>query len=151
MGFFFFFSCNHSLSTKIKILKLDTWHNIKFQLKSKFNLDSNCFFNQKKTQESNNLTSIFWCFQHIHLVCIWETRFVLPTSAFPCFFSHNCWLFLMYNTRQWVPCTVHRTHKLHFSIIFSLKMGLGIIHTFKNYFVIVFIIFNKISCIQTNP
>ena len=23
----------------------------------------------------------------------------------------------------WVPCTVHETHKLHFSAIFSLKMG----------------------------
>ena len=57
--YFLFFAHNNSLGTKIKILELDTWHNIKVQLKSKFNLDSNCFFNQNKTQESCNLTSIF--------------------------------------------------------------------------------------------
>ena len=29
-----------------------------------------------------------------------------------------------FSEHQWIPCTVHRTHKLHFSSTFSLKMGL---------------------------
>ena len=40
-----------------------------------------------------------------------------------------------------------RTHKFYFSVTFSLKMGLMTIHTFKNYFAIVFSVsvfsFNK--------
>ena len=29
-----------------------------------------------------------------------------------------------FSEHQWIPCTVHKTHKLHFSSTFSLKMGL---------------------------
>ena len=38
-----------------------------------------------------------------------------------------------------------------FLVTFSLKIGLSTIHTFKNYFAIVFLIFNKINNIQMNP
>ena len=38
-----------------------------------------------------------------------------------------------------LPCTIYEFHKLHFSVIFSLKW----VHIFTNYFVIVFSIFNK--------
>ena len=33
----------------------------------------------------------------------------------------------------------------------NLKIGPTALFTFKNYFIIVFLVFNKISCLQTNP
>ena len=53
---------------------------------------------------------------------------------------------------QWVSCTVYGIHKLLFSTIFFIKNGShGTIHTFKNYFAIVFSIFSKINSIQMDP
>ena len=47
-------------------------------------------------------------------------------------------------------CIVHGTHN-HF-IQKNIKNGShGIIHTFKNYFAIVFWVFSKIKCIQMDP
>ena len=44
--------------------------------------------------------------------------------------------------------TVHETYN-HFIEKKNIKNGsYGTIHTFKNYFVTVFLVFNKISCIQ---
>ena len=43
---------------------------------------------------------------------------------------------------QWVPCTVHGTHKYFFNKIF-IKIGShSTIYTFKNYFVTVFWVFS---------
>jgi len=47
---------------------------------------------------------------------------------------------------QWVPCTVHGTHKPF------IKNGFhGTIYIFKNYFATLFSVFSKISGIQTDP
>ena len=55
------------------------------------------------------------------------------------------WLF------QWVPCTMHGTHKLLFFNKTFIKNGShNTIHTFKNYFATVFSVFSKISGIQTH-
>ena len=43
--------------------------------------------------------------------------------------SHNIWLFNPFFAHQWVPCTVHGTHKPHFLAIFLLKMGPTILFT----------------------
>ena len=46
-------------------------------------------------------------------------------------------------------CIIYGIHKLHFLAIFFIKNGShSIIHTFKNYFAIVFLVFSKIICIQ---
>ena len=51
-------------------------------------------------------------------------------------------------TVQYYSCTVHRTHK-HFIQKKKIKnRSHDTIHTFKNYFVTVFSVFSKISCIQ---
>ena len=88
------------------------------------------------------------------------------------FFTISTWT----QTCQWISCTVHETHyhfqhphislKWHCQWIRALFMGPTnifftkiliknefhvTIHIFKNYFVIVFLAFNKISCIQMNP
>ena len=52
---------------------------------------------------------------------------------------------------QWVPCTIYGTHKSLFSAKLSLKMSFTVLFTHKNYFTIVFSVFNKITDIQTHP
>ena len=55
-------------------------------------------------------------------------------------------------SNQWVPCTVHGTHKsLFFNKTFIKNGSHGNIHTFKNYFAIIFSVFSKINYIQTDP
>ena len=50
--------------------------------------------------------------------------------------------FPTFSAYQWVPCTVHGTHKPHISTIFFIKnRSHGTIHTFKNYFAIMFFSF----------
>ena len=56
-------------------------------------------------------------------------------------------------TVQETKYTVHGTHN-HFiqkKNIYIKNRSHGTIHIFKNYFAIVFSVFNKISCIQTDP
>ena len=70
-------------------------------------------------------------------VCVWR---------FPFFF------FFFFYACQWVgdKVTVHGTHN-HF-IKKKFKNGsFGTIHTFKNYFATLFLVFSKISCIQMDP
>ena len=43
---------------------------------------------------------------------------------------------------QWVLCTIHRTHNFFLIKTFIKNRFYDIIHTFKNYFVTVFSIFN---------
>ena len=73
-------------------------------------------------------------------------------SIFPATFSLKIGpmvLFILSN--QWVPCTVHGTHKsLFFNKTFIKNGSHGNIHTFKNYFAIMFSVFSKISGIQTD-
>ena len=63
-------------------------------------------------------------------------------------FSHIC-LHLAFahgysSVCQWVPCTVHGIHKhIFFSKIFIKNEPHDTIHTFKNYFVIVFSVFRN--------
>ena len=62
--------------------------------------------------------------------CVWEAHFALSrrTFAFQFFFfpSHN---FLTFLPRTVLPCTIHESHKLHFSTTFSLKMGFTVLFT----------------------
>jgi len=61
---------------------------------------------------------------------------------------------LVYNAHQWIPCTVHEIHKLHFLTTFSLKIGLTIQFTYLKIILLQcfqFSIFNKLSYIQTEP
>ena len=55
---------------------------------------------------------------------------------------------------QWVPCTVHGTHKPLFSQKLSLKIGLTTLFTHLKIILLQcfqFSVFNKISGIQTHP
>ena len=53
---------------------------------------------------------------------------------------------------QWVLSNIHKTRKTSFFSKTFIKNGLhGTIHTFKNYFAIMFSVFSKISSIQTHP
>ena len=57
---------------------------------------------------------------------------------------------------SWVPWIVHGTHKLHFSEIFSLKIGPTVLFThlkiiLLQYFQFSVFSFSKISSIQTDP
>ena len=66
--------------------------------------------------------------------------------------ASGVFLFFFFYARQWVgdKVTVHGTHN-HF-IKKKIKNGsYGTIHTFKNYFATVFLVFSKISCIQMDP
>ena len=69
------------------------------------------------------------------------------------FFFCTFWL-----SQQWTvhPCTVHGSHKVHFSATFSLKLGLTTLFRHLNiillqYFQFSVFSFNKISSIQTDP
>ena len=45
-------------------------------------------------------------------------------------FTH-CWAVIFdISMHQWIPCTVHETHKNHFSATFSLKMSLTALFTY---------------------
>ena len=68
-------------------------------------------------------------------------------------FSRTFWL-----SQQWTvhQCTVHGSHKVHFSATFSLKLGLTTLFKHLNiillqYFQFLVFSFNKISSIQTDP
>ena len=61
-----------------------------------------------------------------------------------------------FSAHQWVTCTVHDTHKLHFSTTFSLKMGSTALFTHLKIillqcFQFSIFSFSKISSIQTDP
>ena len=43
--------------------------------------------------------------------------------------SRTIWLFSHISAHQWVPCTVHKTHKPHFLAIFLLKIGPTVLFT----------------------
>ena len=47
--------------------------------------------------------------------------------------------------------TVHGTHNYFIQKKIIKNGSHNTIHTFKNYFAIVFLVFSKISCIQTDP
>ena len=82
--------------------------------------------------------------------CVWEARFALPRCTFAFqiffFFSRNFLTFL-----SWIvlPCTVHGSHKLHFSATFSLKMGPTILFTHLKIILLQY--FSVFNCIQTDP
>ena len=66
--------------------------------------------------------------------------------------SHIIWLFNHISAHQWVPCTIHWTHKPYFSAIFLLKMSShGTIHILKNYFATVFSVFSKNKLYPNGP
>ena len=59
-----------------------------------------------------------------------------------------------FSEHQWIPCTVHKTHKLHFSSTFSLKMGLTALFMHLKIILLQcfqFSISATISSIQTDP
>ena len=68
----------------------------------------------------------------------------------------NILTFQPFSAYQWVPCTVYRTHKFHFSATFSSKMGSTALFTYLKIILLQcfqFSVFNfsKISYIQTDP
>ena len=50
-------------------------------------------------------------------------RFQFARFLFFFFIAAVVDFYAVYSAHQWVLCTVHGTHKFHFSAIFSLKMG----------------------------
>ena len=68
-------------------------------------------------------------YPNINLVCIWihvcgrHLRFMF---FFLCGEKHFSGVVFSF---QWVPCTVHGTHKPFYFVIFSLKMGFTILFT----------------------
>ena len=90
-------------------------------------------------------------------MCVWEVQNLSGrlgsafcashVCIFVCllfFLSRDCWLWGVNSAHQWVPCTVHRTHKPHFLVTFFIKNGShDTIHTFKNYFATVFSVVSK--------
>ena len=82
-------------------------------------------------------------------MCVWVLRLA---SAFGFFF-----FFLApmnsnphYSCKRITQCTVHKVYN-HFIQKKIIKNGShSTIYTFKNYFAIVFLVFSKISCIQTD-
>ena len=69
-------------------------------------------------------------------------------SDFFFFPSYNFLTFLPWTV---LPCTVHRFHKLHFSITFSLKIGLTVLFTHLKIILLQCFQFSVFSCIQTDP
>ena len=62
------------------------------------------------------------------------------------------WLFSSFSSHSWVPYTVHETHKLHFSVTFSLKIGLTTLFTnLKIILLQVFSIFSKNKLYPNGP
>ena len=119
---------------------------------------------------------------NIHLVCVWIAFLAVQRLHFPFFFffyffekriSHgnmsvsesralcmgpttslNVQIFHWNVTVQWVPCTVHETHKPLLSTKLLLKMGPMVLFTHLKIILLQcfqFSIFCKISGIQTNP
>ena len=69
--------------------------------------------------------------------------------------SRTIWLFLPFSAHQWVLWIVQENHKSHFSITFSLKMGLIVLFTYLKivllqYFQFSVFSFSKINFIQTD-
>ena len=82
-----------------------------------------CLYIQK-----NQLSTCLDSMSHVH---------VLLKSAFSFFFFKPAFVDIF--TVNSAPIHCSQTYKLHFSTTFSIKNGsYGIIHTFKNYFVIMF-------------
>ena len=105
---------------------------------------------------------IFYALSYIHTshctVPVWIQMIVEFAFLFYIF------LFLFLFSPQWLtsqlwivhPCTVHGSHKLHFSVTFSLKMGLTALFTHLKIislqcFHFQFSVSAKISSIQTDP
>ena len=64
--------------------------------------------------------------------------------------NHNIWLFNSFSAASVDPCTVHETHKLHFSATFSLKMGLIVLFIHLKIILLQCFQFSaKINSIQT--
>ena len=77
------------------------------------------------------------------------SHFTFPSFFFFIFFS-PCMRF-SFRGQCHCSCTVHGTHN-HFIQKKNIKNGShGNIYTFKNYFTTIFLVFSKISCIQTDP
>ena len=73
-----------------------------------------------------------------------ETPSICVYVSFFFFFLELC--FYGFMSHQWVPCTIHETHKPLFFNNFFIKNGSnGTIYKFKNYFTTIFSIFNKIN------
>ena len=108
-----------------------------------------------------------WCNYHHHLGSVWIPLILLKIEnwkhcskiIFKCANSAVRPIFnesFVEKRSLWVPCTVHRIHKLHFSATFSLKMSptalfihLKII--LLQCFQFSIFSFSKISSIQTHP
>ena len=81
------------------------------------------------TQKKKKIYSIkVWFGYGWTCVCVFSV-FLSFFLFFFFFSSHDCWLFPVNSAHQRILCTVHETHKLHFSATFSLKMGLMILFT----------------------
>ena len=75
----------------------------------------------------NQVVCAYLVFVWIGLIwCLWFALRFAPFFFFHAFQRHICTVaeIFYFSEHQWIPCTVHRTHKLHFSSTFSLKMGL---------------------------
>ena len=76
----------------------------------------------------------------------------LPFCVFLFFFFNNFFMhtFQLLGDRVYCSCIIHGAHN-HFIQKKNFKNEFhDTIHTFKNYFITVFSVFNKISCIQTD-
>ena len=94
-------------------------------------------------------------------MCVWEEIKYLFGSNFShlrfrrCAFSSFFFFFVYFFSRNFWPiplCTVHWSHKLYFSITFSLKIGHTTLSTHLKIILLQCFQFSvKISCIQTDP
>ena len=94
-----------------------------------------------------------------YLVCVWEARFVLPTSTFCIFFSssRDCWLWGVNSAHTVTFLATFQSRDPQTSLFsnFIIKSGShSTIHTFKNYFTTVFFNFqfstvSKLTFTQT--
>ena len=95
-------------------------------------------------------------YNHVFSTKVWfwiaRLRVAFATcSVFPVVFCLAAYVDLLVIVST--PCTVYRTHKFYFSIIFSLKIGPTILFTYLKIILLQcfqFSVFNKISCIQTD-
>ena len=95
-------------------------------------------------------------YNHVFSTKVWfwiaRLRVAFATcSVFPVFFCLAAYVDLLVIVST--PCPIYKTCKLYFSIIFSLKINPMILFTYLKFILLQcfqFLIFNKISCIQTD-
>jgi len=78
---------------------------------------------------------VFLFFIIFYFLFYWDPRFTWDTVPLVGLVHgiHNLFdqqIFHKNVSHQWVLCTVHETHKPHFSVTFSLKMGLTTLFTY---------------------